>query len=1041
MAESTGGLPLDEFNNKVPPGWKPGMTHYPYRRFTERLKLWYRATDLRPDQLGPAVAGRLRGRPFNLALALKVTDQLGVIHTGDEALAFPGQAAGADPHTGVEIPAVPSGLHQLLRVLDRWYGEDKDTSVGEVLDTFFDLRRGRSSLVEYISEHEYAYEEAKTLGGLEINEIGLSHFLMKGCGVSRDRLDHIMLLVNNDRRRYHEIKQHLMKLGKVSQPSQAPGPHGYWQDDQWYEDDWGESSWNEQYWDDSDWDNSYWGEADWPWNGSQDWNEGDWHDDAGHDYPQATPDPLGVVNQQPTSDQGAEDYYGKGKGKKGKNKQSGKGPSLGGCGNCGNADHKTDACPFPEGMKGKGKGKKGFGKPKGKQKGKPKGKGKGKKGKRRAYFEDENYDDENYYGTNDSSSSSWTTILPSRTFPSTPSSSTSTTTTGFARPSLNFSGLVTSDQGPTDSNVFTSIDSGRANAFHLQSAECSRTSLLPSATRPSSAKATTVTRTDTTVDGATSDQVPQDPESFMPSSYLASSASFNNADTVWNYHSVRGEQVWGMVYDPGAAKAMCGINTLTDYVKDDLWPNGLSIKYEKINGQSFYGIDGVPNQAKQSHTVPIMLGGVHPVEITCDTIGGTASKCPFLYPNSHCIKNKVISCSNYYDNGDGLLIYPNGVPGTNGKPVGIRLLLTDSGHYLIPIGRNMTHVQPSKDEFTNVLQAVNDFGAVAKNSNSLFMMSDTNFWSDFGNNEFHVNEKTRTSSGRSIDGGTAQAIPIGSRAGTGNKTTLSTTTTTKTKMISLDSIADMDIEELLKLAVDAKNKKKALTKNGLTSNQVVLTQATSDQVPVKVEPPPGLQQHELDPSDDEPDPLRYNRCANCASEQNANTVLPCSCCRARVCNRCRHGSSCVLCAGKSEIVDDEDDSYAANLVTIKGKRYLETGDQPSSACSRSDLKRFALFKDEYYQLTNDVALTPENASALLAQTKPIQWDFWELFSGSAILSASSKRAGLRVGPPIDARHGWNLALREHQKLSTRSSDLVLFGVLRHVDCGQWRVLR
>ena len=85
---------------------------------------------------------------------------------------------------------MPSGFHCLSRILDRWYGEDKDTSVGEVLDTFFDLRRGRSSFVEYISEHEYAYEEAKTRGGLEMNEIGLSHLLMKGCGVPRDRLDH-----------------------------------------------------------------------------------------------------------------------------------------------------------------------------------------------------------------------------------------------------------------------------------------------------------------------------------------------------------------------------------------------------------------------------------------------------------------------------------------------------------------------------------------------------------------------------------------------------------------------------------------------------------------------------------------------------------------------------------------------------------------------------------------------------------------------------------------------------------------------------------
>ena len=216
MTESHGGLPLDQFTKTTPPGWRPGITHYPFRRYIERMKLWCRTTDMDASQQGPAVAGRLSGRPFNLAMGLRVTDQAGQEHGGDEALAFPGEPAQQDYAGNIISPATPNGLQTLIRLLIRWYGEDDDTTVGNTLDTFFDLRRGKMSLVEYVAEHEFAYEEAKTNGGLEMNNVGLSHFLMKGCGLPRDKLDHIMLLVNNDRRRYHDIKQHLMKMGKVT---------------------------------------------------------------------------------------------------------------------------------------------------------------------------------------------------------------------------------------------------------------------------------------------------------------------------------------------------------------------------------------------------------------------------------------------------------------------------------------------------------------------------------------------------------------------------------------------------------------------------------------------------------------------------------------------------------------------------------------------------------------------------------------------------------------------------------------------------------
>ena len=84
-AGSSGGLPLESFSRSVPPGWKPHLTHYPFRRFLERVRLWFRQTDLDATQLGPALAARLQGRPFNQAMALAITRQDGTVLRGDYA--------------------------------------------------------------------------------------------------------------------------------------------------------------------------------------------------------------------------------------------------------------------------------------------------------------------------------------------------------------------------------------------------------------------------------------------------------------------------------------------------------------------------------------------------------------------------------------------------------------------------------------------------------------------------------------------------------------------------------------------------------------------------------------------------------------------------------------------------------------------------------------------------------------------------------------------------------------------------------------------
>ena len=203
MADQTGGLPLDAFNKSTPSGWRPGLSHYPFRRYKERLQLWRLQTELSDAQQGPAVAGRLQGRPFNIALALRIVTQQGGILTGAQALAFGGQD---ETLVGMQvIAAVPPGVHQLLHKPKEQYEDDSQQTSTQALDLFFDHRRGRLSLMEYLAEHEYTYDEAEYLGGLQLNDVGKSHFLLKHSGLEKTKIDHVLFLVHNDLAKYQEI--------------------------------------------------------------------------------------------------------------------------------------------------------------------------------------------------------------------------------------------------------------------------------------------------------------------------------------------------------------------------------------------------------------------------------------------------------------------------------------------------------------------------------------------------------------------------------------------------------------------------------------------------------------------------------------------------------------------------------------------------------------------------------------------------------------------------------------------------------------------
>jgi hypothetical protein len=80
--------------------------------------------------------------------------------------------------------------------------------------------------------------------------------------------------------------------------------------------------------------------------------------------------------------------------------------------------------------------------------------------------------------------------------------------------------------------------------------------------------------------------------------------------------------------------------------------------------------------------------------------------------------------------------------------------------------------------------------------------------------------------------------------------------------------------------------------------------------------------------------------------------------------------------------------------------------------------------EEFYRKSKHCVLRPDNTEAFLQihkrwcelKGKTIQWQFWEHDAGSSRTSATAFSRGLWVGPPIDARYGWDYNDNEHRDL-------------------------
>ena len=114
--------------------------------------------------------------------------------------------------------------------------------------------------------------------------------------------------------------------------------------------------------------------------------------------------------------------------------------------------------------------------------------------------------------------------------------------------------------------------------------------------------------------------------------------------------------------------------------------SGEKVQWRHDKSTSVSGISGTPEATLGEVQLPLKIAGAKS-KYSADVLGGEGSLCPALLSNPALRKQKAAILCDHFANGDGVMVIPDcqDVPEKTSSWHYLRLLLTDSGHYLLPV--------------------------------------------------------------------------------------------------------------------------------------------------------------------------------------------------------------------------------------------------------------------------------------------------------------------------------------------------------------------
>ena len=169
--------------------------------------------------------------------------------------------------------------------------------------------------------------------------------------------------------------------------------------------------------------------------------------------------------------------------------------------------------------------------------------------------------------------------------------------------------------------------------------------------------------------------------------------AFNFASSIYSteaYHTVQGQKRRGLLVDPGAASGLVGSETLRDLLEVC---GDSQVKWNRDRTNNVSGISGSSESTLGEVEIGLSLGGAQG-SYRADVLGGEGSLCPALLSNPALRRQKAAILSDWFNNGDGVLV----IQTEERECHYLRLLLTDSGHYLLPVDEQKNISQTTKDQ-------------------------------------------------------------------------------------------------------------------------------------------------------------------------------------------------------------------------------------------------------------------------------------------------------------------------------------------------------
>ncbi|CAK9100559.1 1-alkyl-2-acetylglycerophosphocholine esterase [Durusdinium trenchii] len=467
-----------------------------------------------------------------------------------------------------------------------------------------------------------------------------------------------------------------------------------------------------------------------------------------------------------------------------------------------------------------------------------------------------------------------------------------------------------------------------------------------------------------------------------------------------SYHTIHGQERYGLLIDPGAASGLVGSETLRMLKSCSM--GEMEINRNKITPVS--GISGNSESTLGEVTLTMATAG-QPITYTAEVIGGAGSLCPALVGNPTLRRLGASILTDWFENGDGMLVLntKDAMDAEVNHVKFFRILLTDSGHYILPCD----NVQNEKVPRASKHEAIAFFQKITEITSKVWPDVQPRVRHCFHSQTAAEDDRCDYNREHERDKGPmkSQDHDVGCdhlACENGEEDELRNPVPSR-KIHFIDEEQQKKSEEPYDLMNSEKNK---------SLSPIAEERDSEDEVS-----PSAILAEQCMKNDKSKEPAK-----------NSNHLIN------------EHPAGPAILA---PAIHDEQGLREASYDEEKNVFLSYTGDMiPETADQAKLKKRYKAIPEEFYTKSGLTPVTPKNFDSWFKRVRGrgLRWHFWELFSGSGRLSLTLLLAGLMVGFPVDYRYGWDMRVASHRGMIHAAYEEFQPGVIHmSPDCAPWSV--